>query len=85
MVPSVPYDTAHAAARSLRVSLTARTTIGEAVGVLRDWHGCDAEEALRVLTGDAGATGVGAEAVRVAAVVDAAAEGGTDPDYLGWA
>ncbi|WP_116201726.1 ANTAR domain-containing protein [Amycolatopsis circi] len=79
-------DAANAeAARLLRLSVAGRTTIDEAVGILQSAHGCDAEEALRVLTGDAGAHGAGAEAARLAEVADAAADGRADPDYGGWA
>ncbi|GAA1024826.1 MULTISPECIES: hypothetical protein [Amycolatopsis] len=72
-----------AAARLLSASLAERTTIGEAVGVVQCTQGCDAAEALGVLARGAG--GEGAEAARVTAVADAAAESGADPEYWGWA
>lgn len=84
MFPPDPNGAANTdAARLLLASLASRTVIGEAVGIVQGWRGCDAAEGLRFLSGDAG--GPGAEAARVAAVSDSAAEGRADPDYGGWA
>jgi hypothetical protein len=74
-----------AAAGRLLDSLTGRAAVDEAVGVLRGWQGCDAARARDELTEDTGAAGLGAEAARVAAAVDARADGTADPDYGGWA
>ncbi|MBB1158352.1 MULTISPECIES: ANTAR domain-containing protein [Amycolatopsis] len=86
MALQLPDDAENAAAaRMLRASVAARATIDEAVGILQGRHGLDAEQAFRALAGGAGVQGTGAEAARVAAVADAAAEGGADPDYGDWA
>jgi hypothetical protein len=78
-------DTASlAAAGRLLDSLARRAAVGEAVGILRGWRGRDATQALRDLAGSTGACGIGVEAARVAALVDARADGTADPDYGGW-
>lgn len=78
-------DTASlAAAGRLLDSLAGRAAVGEAVGILQGWRGCDAAQALRDLAGSTGAAGLGVEAARVAALVDARADGTADPDYGGW-
>ncbi|ADJ48273.1 hypothetical protein AMES_6448 [Amycolatopsis mediterranei S699] len=73
-----------AAGRRLLDSLARRVAVDEAVGVLQGWQGCDAAQARGELTEDAGDVGLGAEAARVAAAVDAQADGTADPDYGGW-
>src|SRR4051812_7055153 len=79
-----PETAALAAARRFLDSLAGRAAVGEAVGVLQGWRGCDAAQALRDLAGSTGAAGLGVEAARVAALVDARADGTADPDYGGW-
>jgi hypothetical protein len=71
-----------AVAGRLLDSLAGRVAVDEAVGILRGWQGCDAAQARHDLTGGAG---LGAEAARVAAAVDARADGTADPDYGDWA
>ncbi|MEU3627851.1 hypothetical protein BS329_09135 [Amycolatopsis coloradensis] len=66
-------------------ALERRVAVNEAVGVLRGWQDCDAGQALADLTGDTGPAGRDAEAARIAAVVNAQADGTADPDYGGWA
>jgi hypothetical protein len=85
MTPPDPgADSLAAAGRRLLDSLAGRAAVNEAVGVLRGWQGCDAAQARDDLTGDTGAAGLGAGAARVAAAVDARADGTADPDYGGW-
>lgn len=62
-------------------ALAARAAVNEAVGVLQGWQGCDSAQALDGLSGGAGRE---AEASRIAAIVDAQADGTADPDYGGW-
>jgi hypothetical protein len=77
--PDPDADALAAAGRRLLDSLAARAAVDEAVGVLQGWQGCDAAQARDDLTED-----TGAEAARVAAAVDARADGTADPDYGGW-
>ncbi|MEV6828238.1 hypothetical protein [Amycolatopsis sp. NPDC051102] len=74
-----------AAGRRLLDSLARRAAVDEAIGVLQGWQGCDAAQARDELTEDTGEAGLAAEAARVAAAVDARADGTADPDYGGWA
>jgi hypothetical protein len=83
--PDPDADSLAAAGRRLLDSLARRTAVGEAVGVLRSWQGCDAAQARDELTEDTGDAGLDAEAARVAAAVDDRADGTADPDYGGWA
>ncbi|MEV7094966.1 hypothetical protein AB0M80_19225 [Amycolatopsis sp. NPDC051045] len=76
--PDPDADSPAAAGRLLLDSLAARVAVDEAVGILQGWQGCDAAQARHDLTGGAG---LGAEAARVAAVVDARADGTADPDF----
>jgi hypothetical protein len=64
---------AHAVAR--------RAMVAEAVGVMRCWQGCDTAQARRILADNAGSGGQEAEAIRVATIVDALADGRADPDW----
>jgi hypothetical protein len=80
--PDPDADPPAAAGRFLLDSLAGRVAVDEAVGILRAWQGCDAAQALDDL---AGGVGLGAEAARVAAVIDARADGMADPDYGDWA
>ncbi|RSM63034.1 hypothetical protein DMH03_13430 [Amycolatopsis sp. WAC 01376] len=68
------------AAAGLVRALEGRAAVNEAVGVLQGWQGCDTAHALNAAI-DAGRD---AEAVRIAAIVDAQADGTADPDYEGW-
>ncbi|MFI9454799.1 hypothetical protein [Amycolatopsis sp. NPDC052450] len=65
-------------------ALEGRAAVNEAVGVLQGWQGCDTAHALDELTDGTGPAGRDAEAVRIAAIVDAQADGTADPDYEGW-
>ncbi|RSN54596.1 hypothetical protein DMH01_36015 [Amycolatopsis sp. WAC 04182] len=66
-------------------ALEGRAVVSEAVGVLQGWQGCDFAQALDGLSGGTGQAGREAEAARIAAIVDAQADGTADPDYGGWA
>lgn len=68
------------AARCLIQRVRRRATMNEAVGVLQVWRGCGQQQAREAMRADHGATGQDAEAVRVIAVVNEAADGRTDPD-----
>jgi hypothetical protein len=82
--PDPDADSHASAGRRLLDSLAVRAAVNEAVGVLQGWQGCDAAQARDELTGGTGVSGLGAEAARVAAAVDAQADGTADPDYGGW-
>jgi hypothetical protein len=58
-----------------------RATVAEAVGVMRCWQRCDTTQARRTLTENVGCEGQEAEAVRMAAIIDALADGRTDPEW----
>jgi hypothetical protein len=58
-----------------------RAAMSEAVGIMRSWHRCDTAQARQNLADNSGADGQDAEAARVAAIVDAQADGRTDPDW----
>jgi hypothetical protein len=55
--------------------------LDEAVGIRGAWQGCDTGQARENLLADEGFAGQHAEAARIAAIVDAQAEGRTDPDW----
>jgi hypothetical protein len=57
-----------------------RTVLGEGMGILRAWRGCDSQQARTQLHDGHGELGQDREARRMIAVVDAAAEGTADPD-----
>ncbi|MDT7805511.1 MAG: hypothetical protein QOI78_8944 [Actinomycetota bacterium] len=71
-----------AAARRLLERLRARAAVNEAVGVLRSWGACGTQQARDDLCRP-GAASQHAEARRVIAAADAAADGRADPDG-GW-
>ncbi len=84
MTSPTPDPESLAAADRLLQALVSRTAVNEAVGILQGWQGCDAAQALDDLTCDAGPAGRDAEATRIAAIVNAQADGTADPDYGGW-
>ncbi|MEU4674831.1 hypothetical protein AB0F91_44565 [Amycolatopsis sp. NPDC023774] len=82
--PDPDAESLAAAGRLLLDSLARRAAVGEAVGIMQCWQGCDAAQARHDLTGGTDVAGLGAEAARVAALVNARADGTADPDYGGW-
>jgi hypothetical protein len=60
-----------------------RTALNEGIGILQTWNDCAQQQARDQLLADNGATGQNAEADRMIALVDAAADNRTDPD-AGW-
>jgi hypothetical protein len=67
-------------ARLLVERLRQRAVLNEAVGILQVWRGCDQQQARDDMHTDHGTTGQHAEARRMIAVVNAEANGRTDPD-----
>ena len=67
-------------ARDLVERLRLRTTLSEGVGILRTWRLCEQQQARDDLHAEHGDAGQDAEARRMIAVVDAAANGSADPD-----
>lgn len=92
--PRPPSDEAQTVqARRVLEALAQRTTLDEAIGVLRCWWQCSATQARSELearydrrSGDApgGSPDMTAEVTRVVAVVNAAADRCADPDLDGW-
>ncbi|HEV2087694.1 MAG TPA: hypothetical protein VGR21_05230 [Cryptosporangiaceae bacterium] len=68
-------------ARHLVAAVHGRAALDEAVGVLRYWGDCGAQQARQQLYAGHGARGRQIEAARVAAVVDAAADRRGDPEW----
>ncbi|HWM06431.1 MAG TPA: hypothetical protein VNP92_29165 [Actinophytocola sp.] len=71
-------------ARELVERLRLRATLSEGVGILRTWRRCEQQQARDDLYAEHGGAGQDAEARRVIAVVDAAADGQADPEAT-WA
>lgn len=68
------------AARRLLERTRQRAARNEAVGILQAWQACGRQQARDDLDDAHGLAGPDAEARRVIAVVDAAADGRADPD-----
>jgi hypothetical protein len=68
------------AARRLLERTAQRAALNEAVGILQAWQACGRQQARDDLDHAHGLAGQDAEARRVIAVVDAAADGRADPD-----
>lgn len=62
-------------------ALAQRAAMSEAVGIMRSWQGCGSAQARQDIADNSGADGQNAEAARVVAIVDAQADGRTDPDW----
>ncbi len=73
MTPTGHDEDRAALAARMVTALSRRTALEEAVGVLRCWHDCGTAQARLDLVDD--------EVARVAAVVDADADGRADPDW----
>jgi hypothetical protein len=69
-----------ASARRLLARLTLHTTFNEGVGILQTWNTCEQQQARDQLLSEHGCAGQDAEARRMVAVVDDAADGRADPD-----
>ncbi|SES19001.1 hypothetical protein SAMN05216188_12592 [Lentzea xinjiangensis] len=72
-----------AAAQRITERLRLRAGLSEGVGILQVWNDCCQQEARDRLLASHGHGGQDAEAARMIAVVDAAADGRADPD-AGW-
>jgi hypothetical protein len=72
-----------AVVRRLTSSLARRAALDEAVGALSCWEHCDATQARRDIVAPEHLDDQDAEVARVAAIVDARAEGRGDPDWDG--
>jgi hypothetical protein len=70
-----------AVARRLSHALARQTAFDEAVGIVSCWQGCGPVQARRNLVGHDGAAEQDAEVDRLAALVDARADGRADPDW----
>lgn len=70
-----------ASARRITEAVVRRAAVNEGVGVLQCWSGGDSRQARQELYDRHGVGGPEAEAVRVAAVVDADANGRADPEW----
>jgi GAF domain-containing protein len=68
-------------ARRLVDALARRTALDEAVGILSCWQRCDTVQARHNLVKRGAVVGQDAEVARMAAVVDAQADGRADPDW----
>jgi hypothetical protein len=62
-------------------AVTRRAALDEAVGILSCWQRCDTRQARQNLAELGNLVGQDAEVARMAAVVDARADGRADPDY----
>jgi hypothetical protein len=78
--PSAPDRWREDSARRLLDGVHRRASLGEAIGILQVWRACGQQQARDDLHTDHGAAGQDNEATRVIAVVNATAEGRTDPD-----
>jgi hypothetical protein len=67
-------------ARHLLERMQRRTTLSEGVGILQVWRSYRQQQARDELYAKHGGTGQGAEACRMIAVVDAAADSRADPE-----
>lgn len=67
-------------ARRLPNRIRLRTALNEGVGILQIWNACEQQQARDQLRTDNGTCGQDAEANRMIAVVDAAADNRADPD-----
>jgi hypothetical protein len=70
-----------AVAARLAGVVTRRAALEEAVGILSCWQRCDTGQARQNLVESGDLVGQDAEVARMAAVVDARADGRADPDY----
>lgn len=77
----LPPDHRATLARRLAAALTRRAALNEGIGVLQSWHSCSSGQARRDLYETYGPSGQNAEAARVVAVVNAAAQPHSDPDW----
>lgn len=80
LVPMPNQNRREETARRLLDRMRLRTALNEAVGILQVWHVCEQQQARDHLLTDNGAAGQDAEADRMIAVVDAAADNREDPD-----
>jgi hypothetical protein len=80
LVPAPNQNRREESARRLLDRMRLRTALNEGVGILQVWNVCEQQQARDQLRADNGAAGQDAEADRMIAVVDAAAENRTDPD-----
>jgi hypothetical protein len=67
-------------ARRVLHRLRQRAALNQAVGILRVWHCCGEQQARDDMHSQHRTTGQDVEALRMIAVVNAAAEGRGDPD-----
>ena len=67
-------------ARRLLGRMRLRAALNEGVGILQVWNVCEQKQARDQLLADNGPSGQDAEADRMIAVVDAAADNRADPD-----
>lgn len=74
-------DGLEAAARHMTATVDATAVIDEAVGVLRSWRQCGTVQARQLLHEENNADGVGAEARRLARIINLDAHEETDPDW----
>jgi hypothetical protein len=75
------HDSSSEQARHLLATLRHRTAVQEAVGLLTVWGDCDQAGARAELGGQRTTATVAAEAARLAAITDAAADNRADPDW----
>jgi hypothetical protein len=80
LVPTPDQHRREVSARRLLDRLRSRTARNEAVGILQIWNICEQQQARDQLLADNGATGQDAEASRMIAFVNAAADKRSDPD-----
>jgi hypothetical protein len=81
MVPSDERAEQLAVAARMADAVTRRAALDEAVGILSCWQRCGTGQARRNLVDLGDLVGRDAEVARMAAVVDARADGRADPDY----
>jgi hypothetical protein len=81
MPPQDEHAERLAVAARLTDALARRTALDEAVGILSCWQRCDSGQARRNMTERGYVDGQDAEVARMAAAVDARADGRADPDY----
>lgn len=70
-------------AREILEQVRTRAVVNKAIGILQVWQACDRRQATNDIHDPQGSRGLHGEATRMIAIVDATADGTTDPD-TGW-
>jgi hypothetical protein len=80
LVPTPDQHRGEEPACRLLDQMRLRTALNEGVGILQVWNACEQRQAREQLLTDNGSSGQDAEADRMIAVVNAAADHSADPD-----